>query len=238
MVIAAILAGGSGSRMGNAQTPKQFLLLGGKPVLVHTLERFLTHPEIDELLLLCPQAWLPQTQALLVRFVPEAARVKLLAGGETRNGTLENALRYIAENHPQQEDAVIVTHDAVRPFLNHRIISENIEAARKHGATDTIVPATDTIVRSEDGAFISAIPPRSSMYQGQTPQSFRIGKLRSVLEILTDEERESLTDACMIFSLKGEPVYLVPGDVRNFKITYPQDLELARVLLQQENNEE
>jgi len=236
MVIAAVLAGGSGSRMGNADIPKQFLLLGGRPILAHTVEKFLRHPEIDCVLVLCPKAWLAQTREMLARFLPGAEQAEVIAGGETRNGTLENALRYMEETYPQQEDAVIVTHDAVRPFLTHRIISENIAAARKYGATDTVVPATDTIVCSADGDFIDSIPPRNTMYQGQTPQAFRAGKLRRLLEILTDEERASLTDACMIFSLKGEPVYLVPGNVHNFKITYPQDLEIAQVLLRQEEN--
>ena len=94
------------------------------------------------------------------------------------------------------DDSVIVTHDAVRPFVTHRIIDENIEAAKKYGACDTVIPATDTIVRSEDSENVSSIPTRSELYQGQTPQSFRIKELESVLNSLTEDEKEH-ADRCV-----------------------------------------
>ncbi len=231
MVFGAILAGGSGSRMGNFDTPKQFLPLGDKPILVHTAEKFVIHPEIDVVLVLCPKPWVSQTRDMLQKSLGDCKKIVVLAGGATRNETLEQALLYIETQYPQEKDAIIVTHDAVRPFLTHRILSENIEKARDYGATDTVVPATDTIVVSEDGRMIRTIPERSMMYQGQTPQSFQAAKLRRVLNSLTQQERSRLTDACMIFSLKEEPVYLVQGEVFNIKITYPYDLEVANTLL-------
>ena len=86
-----------------------------------------------------------------------AEKINVVEGGSTRNGTLENALKFINENFAIDDDSVIVTHDAVRPFVTHRIIDENIEAAKKYGACDTVIPATDTIVRSEDGENVSSI---------------------------------------------------------------------------------
>ena len=124
-----------------------------------------------------------------------------------------------------------MTHDAVRPFVSLRIIEENVAAAREHGACDTVIPATDTIVESLDGTTISAIPNRSALYQGQTPQSFNMAELKRTLESLTEEERAILTDACKAFVLRGKPVALVRGDVENMKITYPQDLRIAEALL-------
>ena len=111
-------------------------------------------------------------------------------------------------------------------------ISVNIAAALAHGACDTVVPATDTIVESLDGELISSIPNRSVLYQGQTPQSFNMRELRETLESLTPEESAILTDACKAFVLRGKKVALVRGDVSNIKITYPQDLRVAEAMLE------
>ena len=124
-----------------------------------------------------------------------------------------------------------MTHDAVRPFLTSRIISENILYARQYGATDTVIPATDTIVESEDGKLISSIPNRKLMYQGQTPQSFKVKELRTVIDSLTEEEKAVLTDACKIYTIKNRPVYMVDGEVFNIKITFPYDMKVAKTLL-------
>ena len=133
------------------------------------------------------------------------------------------------------DETIIVTHDSVRPFVTHRIIEENIEYAQKYGACDTAVPATDTIVQSEDNIVISDIPERSKMYQGQTPQTFRLKKLKELYEGLTEEEKKILTDAAKIFVMKGEKVYLVEGEVSNIKITYPYDLRVAETLIQEDS---
>ena len=231
MVFAAVFAGGIGSRMGNSDTPTQYLELGTKPVIIHTIEKFFINEKIDEILVLCPKAWVAHTQALVEKHLPEGKKITVISGGATRNGTLEKAIEYIESNYEVTEDTVIVTHDAVRPFLTHRIIDENVEAAVKYGACDTVIPATDTIVESRDGKIISSIPDRSMMYQGQTPQSFRLKELERVLASLTEDEKAILTDACKIFSIKNKDVYMVEGEVFNIKITYPYDLKVAHTLL-------
>ena len=231
-VYAAILAGGCGSRMGNPEKPKQFLMLGGKPLFVHTVEKFCASGEFDAVLLLCPEVWLEQTKDLLKKYSPDfAGMISVTTGGETRNDTVMNAVHYIEQNYEVDESTVIVTHDAVRPFVTHRIICENIEAARSTGACDTVIPATDTIVHSEDGKFISSIPKRREYFQGQTPQSFNLKLLKTHIESLSAEEKEILTDACKIFTIRGEKVALVMGDSSNMKITYPQDMRLAHALI-------
>ena len=101
----------------------------------------------------------------------------------------------------------------------------------KYGACDTVIPATDTIVESENSKMRSSIPDRSKMYQGQTPQSFRLKELERVLSSLSDDEKAILTDACKIFSIKNREVYMVSGEVFNIKITYPYDLKVAHTLL-------
>ncbi|MBP1576743.1 MAG: 2-C-methyl-D-erythritol 4-phosphate cytidylyltransferase [Oscillospiraceae bacterium] len=233
MVYGVILAGGVGSRMGNAEKPKQFLLLGDKPLIIHTIEKFSVHPEIDRVVVLSPAQWVTYTQGLIEKHLP-GEEIPVLAGGDTRNETLMNAIRYIETQPGSDENTIIVTHDAVRPFVTSRIISENIEAAKKYGATDTVICATDTIVVSKNHKTIDEIPERPTMYQGQTPQSFRMQRVKELYEGLTDEEKEILTDACKIMVMKGDPVYLVQGEVFNIKITYPYDLKVAEALLTEE----
>ena len=231
MVFAAVFEGGIGSRMGHSDTPKQYLELGTKPVIIHTIEKFFINEKIDEIIVLCPKAWVAHTQDLIGKYLPSGKKISVIPGGATRNGTLENAIAFIENNYETDEKTVIVTHDAVRPFLTHRIIEENVEAALKYGACDTVIPATDTIVESENGKMISSIPDRSKMYQGQTPQSFRLKELERVLSSLSDDEKAILTDACKIFSIKNREVYMVSGEVFNIKITYPYDLKVAHTLL-------
>lgn len=238
MVFAAVFAGGIGSRMGNSDTPKQYLELGTKPVIIHTIEKFFVNSRIDEILVLCPKAWVAHTNALIKKHLPEGKKITVIPGGATRNGTLENAIAYIEENCEINEDTVIVTHDAVRPFLTHRIIEENVDAAIKYGACDTVIPATDTIVESADGKMITSIPDRTKMFQGQTPQSFRLMELKRVLSSLTEDEKAILTDACKIFSIKNKDVYMVEGEVFNIKITYPYDLKVAHTLLKGKDSDD
>lgn len=231
MIFAAILAGGVGSRMGNSDVPKQFLNLGDKPILIHTIEKFIINSKFDKILVLTPNNFINSTIDLIKNIEGETDKIVVLEGGETRNDTIRNAISYIKSNFPIDDDSVIVTHDSVRPFVSHRIIEDNIKMASEYGACDTVIPATDTIVESVDGDTISSIPLRDHYYQGQTPQSFKINKLDSLYNNLSKDEIESLTDAAKIFTLNNEDVFLVEGDVTNIKITYPHDLRLANTIL-------
>ena len=230
-VYGVVLAGGIGSRMGNAEKPKQFLEIGSRPAIIHTLEKFVLHPGFDEVLVLSPKAWVSYTRDIIRKYIPSASRIPVLEGGVTRNETIMNAIRYIEEQGDLDEDTIIVTHDSVRPFVTHRILEENILYARKYGACDTVIPASDTIVQALDNESISDIPDRKYMYQGQTPQSFHAKKLKETYESLTDQEKNILTDACKIMVLKGEHVHLVLGEVSNITITYPYDITVAQALL-------
>lgn len=231
MIFAAILAGGVGSRMGNSDVPKQFLNLGDKPILIHTIEKFIINSKFDKILVLTPNNFINSTIDLIKNIEGETDKIIVLEGGETRNDTIRNAINYIKSNFSIDDNSIIVTHDSVRPFVSHRIIEDNIKMASEYGACDTVIPATDTIVESVDGDTISSIPLRDHYYQGQTPQSFRINKLDSLYNNLSKEEIDSLTDAAKIFTLNNEDVFLVEGDVTNIKITYPYDLKLANTIL-------
>lgn len=231
MNFAVVLAGGIGLRMGNMEKPKQYIEIGNKPIIIHTIEKFYVYPDFEKVIVLCPEQWINHTANLIDKYLPAHENVVVIAGGSTRNETIMNAIDFIEKEYGLDEETIIVTHDAVRPFVTHRIIEENIKAAKKSLACDTVIPATDTIVVSADGKVISEIPDRVMMYQGQTPQSFQAKMLRELYQSLTEEEKNMLTDAAKICVIKGRQVELVRGEVFNIKITYPYDLEVAKSLL-------
>lgn len=237
MVFSVILAGGIGNRMGHTDKPKQFLTIKDKPIIIHTIEKFLSQTEFEKIIVLCPNMWIEHTKHIIKKHIGNCEKIVVIEGGETRNETIMNSIDYIEKNYTLDDETIIVTHDSVRPFLTHRIIRENIDAARKYGACDTVIPATDTIVESKNGEIISNIPERTFMYQGQTPQSFKAKNLREIYNSLTDAERDILTDAAKILVMKGQHVHLVNGETFNIKITYPYDLKIARSLLEDETND-
>ena len=189
MVFGAILAGGVGSRMQGADMPKQFLPLGDKPIIIHTLEKFLTCSQFTCIYIGVHSDWMNYMEGLVEKYMPGAAgHVHVVCGGSDRNETIQNIIGEIEKDHGEMEENIVVTHDAVRPFLTLRMIEENIAAARQYGAVDTVAPAVDTIVVSDDGKIVADIPDRKRMYQGQTPQSFRISLLKKLYRSLTETE--------------------------------------------------
>ncbi len=237
MVFGVILAGGIGSRMGNVEKPKQYLKVGNKPIIIHTIEKFFMHDAFTKLIVLCPKQWIENTRNLVKKYLGDGAEhIAVLEGGSTRNETIMNSIAYIEKEYGIDDDTLIVTHDSVRPFLTYRIIEENIRYGMEYGAVDTVIPATDTIVESQDGKVIASVPDRTRMYQGQTPQTFKAKKLKELYLSLSEEEKKILTDASKIFVIKGEQVYLVEGEVFNIKITYPYDLRVAESLIQDQKS--
>lgn len=225
MIYAIIAAGGIGSRMGS-DMPKQYIKVGGKEIIRHTAEKFSAISRIDKVIILCPEDWVSFTKLL---FTDE--KITVISGGTTRNDTLMKAIDFIEATDGLSEETLLVTHDAVRPFVTAEIIENNIDALIKYGATGTAIPATDTIFESRDKEVISTVPDRSKLFQAQTPQCFGALKLRELYNSLSDSEKEILTDACKIYTIKGYDVHLVKGHVSNIKITYPYDLIVAEAIL-------
>lgn len=233
MVIAGIVAGGIGSRMGNSAVPKQFLEIGEKPVIIHTIEKFLVSSDIDYVVVGVHADWQDYMEDLVKKYLNKEERVVVTAGDSNRNGTIQKIIEKAAEMWGIDDETIFVTHDAVRPFISLKIISDNVEAAKKFGVCDTVIAATDTIVQSSNQEYISEIPVRSEMYQGQTPQSFKYGIFKEVYNSMTKEELEIVTDACKMFFLRNYKVHLVEGSISNFKITYPFDLKMAKIMMEE-----
>ncbi len=233
MIFGAILAGGIGSRMHMSDMPKQFLPLGDKPIIMHTLEKFLTCSKFEAIYIGVHGDWVNYMTDLINKYLPADihSKVHAINGGSDRNETILNIVSAIEKDFGESDEHIIVTHDSVRPFVTLRMIEENIEYAQKYGAVDTVTSAVDTIVVSEDGKVISDIPNRAKMYQGQTPQSFKINLLKTLYHSLSNEEKGVLTDACKICVVRNHPVYLVEGSYTNLKITTPGDYKIAQAMV-------
>jgi 2-C-methyl-D-erythritol 4-phosphate cytidylyltransferase len=209
---------------------KQFLTIGGVPVLVHCLRAFDGVSRVAEVLVAVRAAEMERVSALIARFGLDA-KVRVVEGGENRQGSVANALEALACD----EDDVVLVHDAVRPLIDGATIERTIDAIEKHGAAIVGVAAVDTIKqveRTAEGAIVTATVPRERVVQAQTPQGARFGLLKRAFEEATRDEFAG-TDEASVLERAGIEVWVVPGSARNFKITQPGDLELAEFYLGQ-----
>jgi ribitol-5-phosphate 2-dehydrogenase (NADP+) / D-ribitol-5-phosphate cytidylyltransferase len=223
--IAIILASGTGLRFGSP-TPKQFLKLAGKTVLEHTLDAFERHPAIDEIIVVTASETQLMTQELVVRAGYRKV-TRIVVGGVTRQQSSASGIAAV----PGDSHKVLV-HDAVRPLLDQATIDRCLVALDRCDAVDTAIPASDTIIRVEEGA-IREIPDRSALHLGQTPQAFRSGLLREAHRLASGDPSPRVTDDCgLILHYRLGQVEVVAGDVNNIKITYPSDIYLADRIFQ------
>ena len=221
--------------MGKMDLPKQFLLLGEKPIIIHTIEQFLISANIDEIVVAVPQNWVSYTEDIIKKYC-DNPKIYVIQGGAIRNETIMNICNYIQTISKDGEN-IVVTHDAVRPFITQRIIKDNIEMCKEYGAVDTVIPATDTIVHAKYGQFITDIPIRSEMYQGQTPQTFKVNEFINVYNSLSEGEKTILTDATKVYVMRDKKVALVEGESYNIKITTKYDLKMANLMINNMNEE-
>ena len=231
MRIAAVLAGGSGMRMGTS-IPKQFLEIGSVPVIIRSINAFLSNPQINMCIVSVSEDYISYTRELIEKHIVSDKKIAVIKGGSTRGETLLSVLRYMKDKGIL-ENSTVLTHDAVRPFITDRIINDNIRAAEKYGACNTCIPAVDTMLISEDGRFISHVPDRSTLFHAQTPQSFDAQRLYDMIKKTPEDVFQALTDGCSVFTYYGEPVYMVNGETYNIKITYPDDIGRAENIIKQ-----
>ena len=207
---------------------KQFLELQGIPVLVHSLRAFASLDRITEILVAVRASEQSRMQALLKEYGLDT-RVRVVEGGENRQGSVANALAALS----CAEDDVVLVHDAVRPLIDAATIERTIDAIAAHGAAVVALPALDTIKqveRTADGAIVTSTIPRERVVHAQTPQGARFGLLtRAFAEAEKDEFAG--TDESSLLERAGIEVFVVAGSAKNFKITQPGDLELAEYYL-------
>lgn len=217
-IYAVIVAGGQGSRMGTAM-PKQFLELNGKPVLAHTINAFIQAIPGIHIILVLPSHQISYAQMVLQSF-PERLDLTIASGGETRFHSVQNGLKYIPD------DAIVLVHDGVRPLVTERLIQGCVEQAIKIGSAIPAIEATDSmrLVKNDDSEPLD----RTKVRLIQTPQTFRASIL---LPAMLQPFSEAFTDEATVVEAMGTKVHLITGEKSNLKITTPEDLAIAEVLL-------
>ena len=224
--IALIPAAGMGKRMG-ASINKQYLRLNGLPILAHTISVFERSALIDSIYLVIPADEIPYCREHVVAAGGFKKIAAIVAGGTERQHSVMNGLKAIRET--AADDDVVLIHDGVRPFLTETMLRESITAAREHDGALVAVPAKDTIKIVADGVVIDT-PPRETLWQAQTPQSFRFGVIYAAHQAAEAEGFIGTDDASLI-ERGGGKIRIVPGDYRNIKITTPEDLTLAEAFM-------
>ncbi|MGE4297625.1 MAG: 2-C-methyl-D-erythritol 4-phosphate cytidylyltransferase [Desulfovibrionaceae bacterium] len=221
-----LLAAGSGNRM-KFPTPKQFLKLAGRTVIEHTLDAVDAHPDVDEIFIVIESVYRSFLEEILLR--NSFAKVtKIINGGATRRESSAAGIFAVEE-----DDALVLLHDAVRPFLSQKIIADCYAALAGHVSVDVAIPAVDTIIEVDGRDCITDIPKRANLRRGQTPQGFHAGVLRQAHQRAMADPAVEVTDDCGLILRYGlGDVFVVPGDERNIKITYPEDLYLADKIFQ------
>ena len=226
--VAVLLAGGVGTRVG-LDIPKQLIKIAGKTILEHTLAAFQAHPMVDQIVVMMAAGHLDAVRAMVRNGDYDKVTQVLEGSAEGRNGTTLLALDAIPADCP------VLFHDAVRPLLSERIITECFEALEQYDAVDVAITSADTIIEVDPtDNTIRAIPKRSNLRRGQTPQAFRSSVLRAAYEKATKDPDFTATDDCgvVLRYLPDVPIWVVSGEERNLKVTDPIDVFLADKLFQ------
>ena len=245
-MVAVVLGGGVGQRLG-AGMPKQLLTLGGKTLIERCVAAFDQAPGVDEILVVMARGYTGQVEAM-VAGAGYRKVTTVIEGGVTRPDSTRAALAAIAASAPgpgptarsgpaagagpAAGDCGVLLHDAARPLVDQRIIADCVAALRVHDAAGVAVPASDTMVITENGVMHS-VPPRETLFRCQTPQCFRLPVIARAHELAAADPGFAPTDDCgvVLRYLPDVEVHIVPGSERNIKVTYQQDLAIAEALL-------
>lgn len=219
--IAIILSGGTGTRMGLA-IPKQYVEVGRKPVVEYCLQTLLHHDEIDMAIIGVAEEWLEFVKECIDRVSPKIP-VYFAMPGETRQASIINTLKVAKDNGVSSSDIVLI-HDAARPLLTSKLVSECFKACEDADAVLPVVPVKDTIYLSSDGKHIDSLLERKSLWKGQAPEAFKFGSYYKANMRLTEDELKRITGSTEVSYRAGLKCVLIPGDSSNFKITTPEDL--------------
>lgn len=229
MNIALIIAGGSGNRMGQ-DIPKQFMHVDGCPVIIHTMNCFQKHPDVDVIAVVCLRGWETVLQAYANQF--NITKLKhIYPGGNTGMQSIHNGIYGLKSDGYDGEDLVLI-HDSVRPLLSLDIISSNIATCKAYGYAITGIKCREAILESEDGFASSSSIPRDKLIRTQTPQTFRLKNIIAVHEEAKEKGiMDSVASCTLVAEVGNREMHIVPGSEKNIKITTIEDLEILKALM-------
>lgn len=234
--IAIVFAGGSGARMGSG-LPKQFLEINGKPIIIHTLEIFEEHPEIDEIYVSCKEDYIAKLQKMVKKHMISKV-MNIVPGGATGQDSIYHALVAAKENN--DDDSIVLIHDGVRPCITKELIDEVLVCVKEHGSAITCSAMFETPVISHDGITVDEVPPRALFYTAQAPQCFYLGDVIDAhVKMRKDNPGyKGVVDTCTLMRLLGKDVKIVVGPRGNIKVTTPEDLYIFRAMIQYKESEQ
>ncbi|MBP5385601.1 MAG: 2-C-methyl-D-erythritol 4-phosphate cytidylyltransferase [Lachnospiraceae bacterium] len=235
MNIAVIFAGGLGKRMNAKATPKQFLEVHGKPIIIYTLEQFETHPEIDGIVIACHPDWIRYLEEKIYKFRVEKVW-GITAGGSTGQESIYNGLCLAKEKAGEDEDAIVLIHDGVRPLINADLISANIASVKEFGSAITSTRATETFAITDTELTVEKIMDRNVSQIAKAPQSFYLKDILSVHEQAKADGVTDAIDSCTLMHRYGKRMRIVEGPYTNIKITTQEDFYMFRALQEAREN--
>lgn len=238
MNIPVIFAGGSGIRMNTKSRPKQFLDLNGKPIIIYTIELFDNHPEIDAIVVVCLESWIPFLEKMLKKF--EISKVvKVIPGGISGQDSIYKGLCAAEEfaNEKGDENTIVLIHDGVRPLITEETISDNIAKVKECGSCVTTAPAIETVIVDRHDGMLD-IPKRSDCMVARAPQSFYIQDIIGAHRRSRAEGKTDFIDSCSLMSYYGFKLGLVQGPMENIKITTPTDYFVLRAMVEVHENQQ
>ncbi len=237
MNYALVFAGGSGTRMNSKSKPKQFLELHGKAIIIHTLELFETHPDIDGISVVCIEGWIDYLKKLIKK--EGFTKIKWISpGGASGQESIYNGLKAIYDDESTKEDDIVLIHDGVRPLINHDVISDNIACVKKNGTSVTVSPAIETIAVVDESNKIVDTVKRETCRLARAPQSFKIGNIFGCHQKAIEIGKFDFTDSASMMSYYGYDLYTVEGPVENIKITNPSDFYIFRSIVEAKENQQ
>lgn len=234
MNVALIFAGGSGTRMNTKSTPKQFLTLHGKEIIIYTLEHFERHPEIDAICVVCKEDWIEHLKKLLTRYQIDKVRW-IVAGGETGQDSIFNGLDAIHQDCGD-DDTIVLIHDGVRPLIDAKLISDNIASVKEHGSAITVTPVIETVMLTNDDHKVYKSVNRDKSRVAKAPQSFYLKDIYDAHTKARAEGCHTKIDSATMMSDYGYELYTVEGSTENIKITTPTDYYIFKALIDAKEN--
>lgn len=235
MNYALIFAGGVGSRMNSKARPKQFLEIHGKPIIVHTIEHFEVHPEIDEICVVIVKEWIDYTKEIIKKF--NLNKVKwIIPGGESALASQFNGLDVIRKSSKSNEKDIVLIHDGVRPLINEKIISDCIAGVKKYGSAVTVAPAIETIIKTDEQNIITETFLRSDCQLARAPQSFFLRDIVCAHEQAKSKGIYDFIDSTSLMLHFGYKIHTIEGPSENIKVTNPADFYICRALLDAKEN--
>ena len=229
MIFAAVLAGGIGKRIERHSIPKQFISIGGTPIIILTVREFLKNDRFEKIYIAIHKDWKDYLKELLTASFAddELGRVELVDGGKERLDSFTNVMDAVIDFYGLHEEDVLICHDSVRPFVTQQMINDCIDATLEDNFALTVVPTTDTIHVAHDDKFIEGTLDRNGLYNGQNPSGFNIALLKKAVDSFTEETKASVTGTTQLILKLGYKIRIVKGHTSNFKITTDNDLDVA-----------